>query len=71
MKKQILSITILLLLSSAFMAGCSGNGKKAETAPAEVVKDQYKCPMKCSEQLFDKPGKCPECGMTLEKVTKS
>lgn len=29
-------------------------------------KDQYVCPMECVPPV-DKPGKCPECGMNLEK----
>jgi hypothetical protein len=35
---------------------------KKETAP----KDQYTCPMH-PEVISDKPGKCPKCGMNLEK----
>lgn len=30
--------------------------------------DVYQCPMKCEGLTFDKPGKCPVCGMELEKV---
>ena len=36
-------------------------GKKAETMAT------YKCPM--DGTMSDKPGKCPKCGMEMEKVT--
>jgi hypothetical protein len=29
--------------------------------------EEYECPMKCDRLIFDKPGKCPVCGMELEK----
>ncbi|TAK62682.1 MAG: hypothetical protein EPO24_04780 [Bacteroidetes bacterium] len=37
---------------------------------SESVKDTYTCPMH-PEVKSDKPGKCPKCGMNLEKVTIS
>ena len=56
------------VFSSGLIISC--NGHKSKPLP-ETIKAEYQCPMKCSEQVFDKPGKCPECGMELEKVTKS
>ncbi len=30
----------------------------------------YRCPMKCEgEKTYDKPGKCPVCGMALRKIS--
>ena len=30
---------------------------------------KYQCPMKCEgEKTYDKPGPCPECGMTMKEV---
>ena len=32
--------------------------------------DRYQCPMKCEkEKTYDKPGKCPVCGMALRKIS--
>jgi hypothetical protein len=41
------------------------------SAPAGQSADQYQCPMKCTEEVFTKPGTCPVCKMDLEKVSKS
>ena len=70
MKKQKLLLYVCLCLS-ATVAGCSGSGKTPENKAVEQVKAEYECPMKCSDQKFDKPGKCPVCGMELEKVANS
>jgi hypothetical protein len=71
MKKYILAVFLTTAFCSTLLVGCKGDPKKAETPATEAVKDQYQCPMKCTEQLFDKPGKCPVCEMELIKVTKS
>ena len=70
MKKQALLFIVVILVSVTAIVGCGGSEKKEET-PAEVAKEQYQCPMKCTEELFDKPDTCKVCGMDLEKVTKS
>jgi nitrous oxide reductase accessory protein NosL len=70
MKRCISGFLAVILLCSLVLAGCSADSKKTESAPSEVVKEQYQCPM-CKDQLFDKPGKCPTCEMELVKVTKS
>lgn len=34
-----------------------------------VAEAKYQCPMKCEgDKTYDKPGKCPKCGMDLKKV---
>lgn len=73
MRKQtiVLATVALLAMSAISLVGCSGSSKKADTAPGNQVKEQYQCPMKCTEEKFDKPGKCPVCEMELEKVTNS
>ncbi|MGZ4053579.1 MAG: heavy metal-binding domain-containing protein [Bacteroidia bacterium] len=71
MKKYLLVFSFIVVVCSAFFVGCHGDTKKIEATPAEPVKEQYQCPMKCTEQLYDKPGKCPVCDMELVKVTKS
>ena len=71
MKKQALILSAAFIAGSVMFISCGGEEKKSAPAPVQTVKAEYKCPMKCSEQAFDKPGKCPECGMVLEKVTNS
>ena len=41
---------------------------KTTSAADNSKKTLYECPMKCDNKTFDKPGKCPECGMTLVPV---
>lgn len=71
MKRKISIICASVLFLSVFLISCKGESKQPEASPTGVVKEQFQCPMKCTEQLFDKPGKCPECEMELIKVTKS
>jgi hypothetical protein len=69
MKKHALILSAFIL--TVFVTpGCNGSDKSSEK-PVEQVKEQYQCPMKCTEEKFDKPGKCPVCEMELEKVTNS
>ena len=70
MKRNCFVSIVILMIGATVLGACGGSEKKPPT-PAEVTRDQYQCPMKCSDQLFDKPGKCPVCDMDLEKVTKS
>lgn len=58
MKTLFLSCAVVLTL----LASCGG---KTEVA------DKYQCPMKCEgEKTYDSAGKCPMCGMDMEKVKK-
>jgi RND family efflux transporter MFP subunit len=52
----------------------AGDGKSAESeqisgTQGAVKPGQYSCPMH-PEVVSDKPGKCPKCGMNLEKVSE-
>ncbi|MBI1827260.1 MAG: hypothetical protein HY287_03660 [Planctomycetes bacterium] len=60
-------------------AADSGNAAETKTVYDEMVKlaDSlakyapivYQCPMKCEgEKTYDKPGKCPKCGMEVQDV---
>jgi hypothetical protein len=71
MKKQALILSVFILNILIIVPGCSGSSKKTEEKPAQQIKEQYICPMKCTEEKFDKPGNCPVCGMELEKITNS
>lgn len=70
MKKQTLLIFVVITLLSTSFVAC-GSGEKKTEAPVETAKEQYQCPMKCTEEILDKPGQCTVCGMELEKITKS
>ena len=41
-----------------------------DTNKLKVGEVFYQCPMDM-EEISDKPGACPKCGMDLEKMTKS
>ena len=70
MKKTITIISIAL-----FMVAC---GQKSEQKTAAISIDStknqvalagYQCPMKCEgEKVYDKAGKCPSCGMDMQKI---
>ncbi|MEI6821804.1 MAG: heavy metal-binding domain-containing protein [Bacteroidota bacterium] len=66
--------TILAILTVGFMlafAACNSKAPKEEQKPAQadtskVAMGKYKCPM-CADVAQDSAGKCPKCGMELEK----
>jgi hypothetical protein len=68
--RNCLGAAVTIMLSITLLEGC-GSAEQKPPVPAEVAKEQYRCPMKCSEEIFDKPGKCPVCEMELEKIIKS
>ena len=72
MKKAVLSIVFALSSITLVQLSSCGNKeqKSSETSP-ETEKQHYQCPMKCTEEVFDKPGKCPVCEMELEKISNS
>lgn len=71
MKKQIITITLLLTLT-IFMTSCGGknaDNKTDKTTTEQTENQKYQCPMKCEgEKTYDKQGKCPVCNMDLEQV---
>jgi hypothetical protein len=69
MNKGIFYILIGIFSCSTLLPGCF-SGEKDIKAPKERTVNQYVCPMKCTDQIFEKPGKCPKCGMDLIKVTE-
>lgn len=73
MKTKILTTAIALIIIStaAFAQDKTQSGKKQPSSTkTEMTKDSvyYTCPMH-PEVIMAKPGKCPKCGMTLEKKT--
>jgi hypothetical protein len=69
MNKVILCILIGFLTFSVIFIGCSEKGKK-ENPPVEKAVNRYKCPMGCTGEIFNKPGKCPNCSTELIKMTE-
>lgn len=63
MKTNVLFIAVLAL----FAAACGQNADPKENQQNQVSEAKYECPMGCTDQVFDKPGKCPECEMDLVK----
>ena len=56
-------------------ATCGGKNAKAQSSAVTSEKKMdknavaYQCPMKCEgNKTYDKPGKCPKCGMELKKI---
>ncbi len=75
MKKTIyiLVFTIFATGSVLTFSGCNNKSAKPDekAAPADsskVAMAKYACPM-CTDVVQDSMGKCPKCGMDLEKVT--
>lgn len=62
MKKTHFLFAVLTLIITA----CSGQ-------PSSISKkEMYQCPMKCEgDKTYNKPGKCPECKMDLEKINEN
>jgi len=68
--KKVFYIILLAMALAPIFSACSNSGSKSpatETKAKEQV--VYVCPMH-SEVTSDKPGKCPKCGMELEKKTE-
>lgn len=72
--KKILSVmiltTVFILLGVAAQSGCKNKtGSTAGSNTTAQAKEIYYCPMH-PDYTSDKPGTCPECGMTLVKKEK-
>ena len=61
----------LLVAGALTLSSCEGPkpAAKAPAAPAApaATTARYECPMKCANSQSATPGKCPTCGMDLEK----
>ena len=71
MKTKILTTALVLVISCvvAFaQSKTTSNEKQSSSIETEITKDSvyYTCPMHHDVKM-DKPGKCPKCGMALEK----
>lgn len=72
MKNIFFMLALLVTLAGAACQGKSApeaqqSQSTAEPAAADSQQLAYICPMKCEGSASDKPGKCPVCGMDLER----
>ncbi len=70
MKAKIKLMVMLVSILSTLLA-CNNDGSKSDNddsaAAAKDHQHSYRCPMDCEKgKIYDKPGKCPVCGMQLE-----
>lgn len=75
-RKMKLAFVGMMLTAVAALTSCESKpsadtAEKQPTAAAEattpVVATAYRCPMRCEGSESNKPGKCPVCGMDLER----
>ena len=75
MKKTIYILVFTIITAGSVFTFSACNNQPAKTdakAPTsdtnKVAMAKYACPM-CTDVVQDSMGKCPKCGMDLEKVT--
>lgn len=66
MRKWMTAIGMAMFLLTV---ACGGKEERTGTE-APVSSEAYQCPMKCTGPVAE-PGKCPKCGMNMEKVSPS
>ena len=65
MKKIIIPALLVFMFSCAQKKQDTSTEVKQDTT--QVSNAVYQCPMDCEKgKTYDKPGKCPVCGMDLE-----
>lgn len=63
----LIAIAVISILFAACNSSAKNSGASSDTASSvKTTGIIYTCPMH-TEVVNDKPGKCPECGMTLVK----
>ena len=70
MKHRSLLLFILLAFAGVLSLPALAPTQQNDAKSQSEAKDTYVCPMH-PEVTSDKPGKCPECGMTLQKQEKA
>lgn len=69
---KIRNIASALVLAIGLVGGVACTEQKpsteeSQTTSTKITDKAYICPMKCEGSASDQPGKCPVCGMDLEK----
>ncbi|MFN2439746.1 MAG: heavy metal-binding domain-containing protein [Chitinophagaceae bacterium] len=65
--KTILLSTFIISFLSACNNEATTTTTTSDSATADAHQHSYRCPMNCEKgKTYDKPGKCPVCGMNLE-----
>ena len=62
--------SMICMVMLAVAASSCGEKSADKTADKPASEEAYQCPMKCTEPVAE-PGKCPKCGMDMEKVSPS
>jgi len=60
-----ISFTIVILFCTIVFTNCGTEKTPPKNSSPTITKEQYECPMKCTEEIFEKQGKCPVCEMDL------
>jgi protein SCO1/2 len=69
MKKIFFSLVCAGALLFSMPACKSGDKPNEGTSAPEQQASVYQCPMQCEgDKTYDKPGKCPVCGMELRPI---
>ena len=62
--------SLVLVLSLGGAVACTQQQpahEESHTTSTKITDKAYICPMYCENSASDQPGKCPVCGMDLEK----
>ena len=70
MKLKNIIAALVLVLGLGGAAACTQQQpahEESHTTSTKITDKAYICPMYCENSASDQPGKCPVCGMDLEK----
>ncbi|MCB0715093.1 MAG: heavy metal-binding domain-containing protein [Chitinophagaceae bacterium] len=68
MKAMKMLMMAALTIVSVSLFGQDNTKQKSKKQKKKVEILKYSCPMKCEgDKTYDKPGKCPKCGMALKE----
>lgn len=63
---QLFNIRLLIFIACAIIVPFTGCvNKDSKQNKQEQAKESFRCPIKCTEEKFVKPGHCPVCNMEL------
>ncbi len=68
--KRVLLMMVLIAGVSGGIGGMLLAGEATNPPTTRPAEKNWVCPMNCPNSASDKPGKCPVCGMKLERAKK-